>query len=76
MPPRRCIPAPLQLKNGLFSIRSFGRKLLLFVIVDIALTSVQAVWQKQTRARVFLLTAVPLPYSVLLAALFNAIDRK
>jgi hypothetical protein len=58
------------------SAAGFGRKLLLFVIVDVVMAGIQVSWEKRAPAAIILLVILRLPYSVILAALWNAIDKR
>jgi hypothetical protein len=58
------------------SVAGFGRKLLLFVFVDVIMAGVQISWEKRAPTEIILLVILRLPYSVILALLWNAIDKR
>ncbi len=58
------------------STAGFGRKLLLFLMVDAVTSSTQGMWEKRTFAGIVGLFALRSLYSVILAALWNAIDKR
>jgi hypothetical protein len=57
------------------STAGFGRKLLLFLMVDAVTASMQGIWENQSLAGIVGLFAFRSLYSVILAALWNAIDK-
>ena len=49
--------------------------LIVFLLVDALFASVQVLWEKRTLGAFFLLFALRSPMSVILAAIWNAIDK-
>jgi hypothetical protein len=63
------------MKYRLPSMAGFGRKLIVFLLVDAVLAGLEVLWEKRTIGAFFLLLALRSPMSVILAAIWNAIDK-
>jgi hypothetical protein len=59
------------------STKGFARKLMLFVLVDVVIAIVEVEWEKRAALTdVVILSLFRLPYSLILAALWNALDKR
>lgn len=54
----------------------FGRKLLLFLMVDAVLAMVEVAWQRRPFAAVLALVLLRCPYSFIIAAIWNVTDKR
>jgi hypothetical protein len=56
--------------------RGFGRKLLILLLVDVAIGTIRSLWEIGGVTAAIGFVVIQLPYSLILAAIWNAVDRK
>ena len=56
--------------------RGFGRKLLILLFVDAAIGTIRSLWEKGGVTAAIGFFVIQIPYSLILAAIWSAVDRK
>ena len=56
--------------------RGFGGKLLILLVIDTAIATMRGLWAKGGMAAAVGFFVVQIPYSLIIAAIWNGVDRK